>query len=440
MNKKTSVENNYPLSNLSEFEVMLSSPLSEFERKMVLKLYMPIVGDKVISLYQTLFSLVEEGKFESDIFYHEKIVKLMHLRSIERFADIRNKLEAIGLLDTYYKDNLYVYLLKKPLDPIDFFNNSELSSLLEYQIGSDAYINTYCEFIMRKIDLSKFEKITTSFDNVYDIETSDNILLSQTIYSGKNNGIVLDNKKFDYQCFWIMVSAHDVIDEKYYADQEFIDKVKRYSFLYQLNIEELKEVVIMSCNEDKILDYNELARNAKLLYNRKGKKLGVVPKTKISDKAKSNNKLINFLETASPNEFVKQKTGVSLTGSEIEMFDQLLRDTNINVGVLNVLIGYVLEELNGQIPSYNYYIKIINTWRRAKVNSTMDAIDYISNKGKQKSSSKSFKEKNEKTVPNWYNDYVEDLNNKKPIKKSSSDNVNKDLKDLEAFFNPDNKE
>ena len=47
----------------------------------------------------------------------------MHLRSLDRFVEIRNKLEAIGLLETYYNDNLYIYLLKKPLDGIDFFNN-----------------------------------------------------------------------------------------------------------------------------------------------------------------------------------------------------------------------------------------------------------------------------------------------------------------------------
>ena len=99
------------------------------------------------------------------------------------------------------------------------------------------------------------------------------------------------------------------------------------------------------------------------------------------DKAttKTNNKLITFLETASPNDFVKQKTGTALTGNEIEMFDQLLRDTNISIWVLNVLIGYVLVELNGQIPNYNYFLKIINTWKRAKVVSTLDALDYINN-------------------------------------------------------------
>lgn len=33
---------------------------------------MPIVGDKVISLYQTLYTFVEDGNYESEILQHEK--------------------------------------------------------------------------------------------------------------------------------------------------------------------------------------------------------------------------------------------------------------------------------------------------------------------------------------------------------------------------------
>jgi len=79
------MNNNYPLSHLSDFEVMIVAPLSNYDQKILLQLYMPIVGDKVISLYQALYSLVAEGCNESNIEQHEKIVRLMHLRSIERF-------------------------------------------------------------------------------------------------------------------------------------------------------------------------------------------------------------------------------------------------------------------------------------------------------------------------------------------------------------------
>lgn len=430
------MQNNYPLSNLCDFEVMITSPISSYEQKILLKLYMPIVGDKVISLYQTLSSLVEESGYESNIFQHEKIIKLMHLRSIERFSDIRNKLEAIGLLQTYYKDNLYVYVLKKPLDGIEFFRDVELSTLLEYQIGHDAYLSMYYEFVMRKLDLNKFENITHSFCEIYDIDLSENILLSQANFSGKNNGIVIDNKKFDYNYFTILLSAQDLIKEEYFVSQSFIDTIYRYSFLYNLSPEEMKNVVVMSCDENRDVDTVEIAKNAKLVYTQKGKKLGVIPKVSFKKTTKTNNKLIHFLETATPNDFVKQKTGTTLTGSEIEMFDQLLRDTNISIGVLNVLIGYVLEELQGQIPGYNYFLKIINAWKRAKVMSTLDAIDYINKENKTR---KPVSNKIKKGVPDWYEGYIQDINEQNNDTDITKEKQSSELKELEDFFNPDRK-
>lgn len=430
------MDNSYPISNLCDFEIMITSPLSNYDQKVLLKLYMPIIGNKAISLYQTLYSLVGESLYESEIYQHEKIVKQMHLRSIEKFCNIRNMLEAIGLLDTYYKDNLYVYYLKKPLDALSFFNNAELATLLEYQVGQDAYVSTFLEFVVRKLDLNKFEKVNHYFDEVFNIELSEDIMLSEADALGKNNGIITSNTNFDYNHFTILLTAQDLLKEEYFVRQDFIDLVYRYSFLYGLDVQEMKDVIVLSCDENREVDYLEISKNAKMIYNKKGKKLGVVPKIAMKKTTKTNDKLINFLETASPNEFVKQKTGTVLTGSEIEMFDQLLRDTNIGIGVLNVLIGYVLEELKGQIPGYNYFLKIINTWKRAKVVSTLDAIDYINNVNKPR---KSITAKPEKNVPDWYEGYMDDINKKtQNIKVNTTTSL--ELEELNDFFNPDRKD
>ena len=424
------MNNNYPLSTLSDCEVMISSPLSSSEQKVLLQLYMPIVGDKVISLYQTLYSLVPDTLFESEIEKHEKIIRLMHLRSIDKFVEIRNKLEAIGLVDVYYKDGLYIYYLKKPLEVENFFNNVELASLLEYQLGHDAYEKAYYEYMMRKLDIAKFEKITHTFDDVFDIELSENIYISQTSFNNINNGIVITNKDFDYNQFVILISAHDVINSEYYSDNEFINIIKRYSFLYKLTPEDMKNVVIMSCDEAKEVSFDEIRKNAKKVFETKNHKLGVVPKAKVKASSSVDNKLIKFLETASPSDFVKHKSGTSLTSTEIEMFDQILRDTNIGIGVLNVLIGYVLENLNGEIPSYNYFLKIINTWKRSGIKSTADAIDKVSGKLDKKTYKN---QKVQKDVPNWYNEYVEELEKKQKNEKTNEEN----LDDLKDFFKPE---
>lgn len=423
------MDNRYPISHLSDYEVMILAPLSSYEQKILKKLYMPITENKVISLYETLYSYVKEGMFESEINKHETIIKQMHLRSINKFCEIRNQLEAIGLLDVYYKDSLYIYYLKKPLLVEQFFNNAELSSLLEFQIGHDAYLALYTEMMMRKLDINKFENITHSFDEVYDIELSENIYIAQTSKENINNGIVITNKEFDFNQFSIFVSAHDILKSEYFTSDIFINTIKRYSFLFKLNEEEMKNAVIMSVDLNKEIDYDLLKKAVKKIYDERGKKLGVVPKT-YAKTSSVDNKLIRYLEITSPSDFVKNKSGTALTSNEIAMFDDLLRDTNIGLGVLNVLIGHILETLNGEIPNYNYFLKVINTWKRAQVKSTSDAINYISNAFKPKRFNQT---KNQKEVPSWYQEYVDELQEKKSSKKQTSTNS---LDDLKEFFKP----
>ncbi len=425
------MDNRYPISNLSDYEVMIQSPLSSFEQKVLKKLYMPIVGDKVISLYETFYSFVKDASFESDIDKHDTIIKQMHLRSMNKFCEIRSKLEAIGLLEVFYKDSLYIYYLKKPLLIEEFFNNIELSSLLEYQIGHDAYEELYKELMMRKLDISKFENITHNFDEVYDIELSEDIYISQVSFNNINNGIVVTNKDFDYNQFLVFISVHEILKPDYFASEKFINNIKRYSFLYKLNEEDMKNAVVQSVTINKDIDYISLAKACKKIYEDKGKKLGVVPRSTVKVTSSLDDKLIKYLEVTTPTDFVKNKSGVALTSTEIEMFDALLRDTNVGIGVLNVLIGHVLENLNGEIPSYNYFLKVINTWKRAQIKSTSDAINYVSNNGKTK---RTKQYKNQKDVPTWYNEYVEELEEKKTTKDTKQNSSN--LDDLKDFFKP----
>ena len=116
------------------------------------------------------------------------------------------------------------------------------------------------------------------------------------------------------------------------------------------------------------------------------------------------------------------------------MFDQLLKDTGIGIGVLNVMIGYVLEGLEGQIPSYNYFLKIIHTWKRAKVKSTLDAIHYI----QKKPTSSGYKGKPTKGVPVWYEDYQKGILETKPVETLAP--TTSQLDELDDFFNPNKKE
>ena len=41
--------------------------------------------------------------------------------------------------------------------------------------------------------------------------------------------------------------------------KEFLDLIKRYAFLYSLSVEQLKDVVVLSVNENKTINFEDLA-------------------------------------------------------------------------------------------------------------------------------------------------------------------------------------
>ena len=105
------------------------------------------------------------------------------------------------------------------------------------------------------------------------------------------------------------------------------------------------------------------------------------------------------------------------------MIDDLIKNTGFPQGVINFMVLLVVNEKNGEIPSYNYFEKIANTWKRAKVKTTLDAINLVNSKkmgdGEAKPQRKGGKTIVE--VPDWYSDY------EKKLKEASKANEEKEV-------------
>ncbi|MBQ4570392.1 MAG: DnaD domain protein [Bacilli bacterium] len=413
---------NYSIENTA-FTIYVDNTLTDLDRKVLTHCYLPIIGDKAMSIYLTLFTMLDPGSQESSVLNHSQLVKLTGIPKTKLVLE-RRKLEAVGLLSTYYKDGHFIYVLKKVLSPYEFFNNHDFVRVLSSIIGLDDLNTLAYNFLLRRLDPNKFENITVSFDDVFD-----SIFETDATYLGVgvdtiNNGIVINNDKFNLDHFIILVDAMDILDKAILQDDDFLNLIKRYAYLYGLSVEMLKDAVLLSVNIDKTINYEELENQVKRLYDNRNQKVVFVKKR---DVVKSSDKLVNALNTLSPNELVKHKYQTELTSSEISMFDKLLKETNVSIGVLNVCILYVLSEKNGEIPSYNYFLKVLNTWIRAGIVNTMDALNHINNKTEPKKG-KSTKTKTVKQVPNWYGKQESNENN---------DNNEEELdSDITNFFKP----
>lgn len=420
-----------------DFIVMLEEPLSEYKRKVLTYLYLPIIKEKATMLYTTLCTYVERGLQESSRNRHKQLLTLLGFVDDNEFINATSKLEAIGLLDTYIKEstNTIVYNLKHVMYPEQFFKDPFMSQILKSFIGIDEYEHVVCDFLIRSIDLSSFEKINSTFDEVYVIETdniSSDMLNTTVLYlNNDDNGVKINNDNFDVKVFQVLISSLDILDEEILVDREFLEIIKKYSFFYQLTTEEMKDAVVASVTSDKKINMETLNYQVRRIYDNKAKQVTIKPKTTT---VKTSSKLIQFLESNSPSVVVKTKYKTPLTSAEIHMFDTLLMNTGITLGVLNVLIIYVMENKNGEIPSYNYFLTIINRWKRAGIVTTEDALAYLNGTHPSQTSKPRTTKKKEKAKPEWYDEYTKD-EVKKEEKEKEPENP-ESLDDLNEFFKP----
>lgn len=410
------------------FIVFRDSELTNVYQKVLTHLYMPLVGPQSINIYTTLATLMVSSENESHAIGHLKLFQMLKIDDEQSFLQERQKLEAVGLLDVYVNDNNYIYRLNQPLSPNDFFNNDILSSFLLQVVKEETYQSLMVEFLMHRFDLNDYQNVTCAFDDVFKNTNMEKIEYDselKTLITTKSGSLIkVKNPHFDFQYLSILLDALDIVDKNIISSRDFYNIVNRQSFIYQLTTEEIKDAIVSSVTSNGDINFDEFKKKCKLIYDNHPLKSKFVEASSVQ----SNDKLISFLEQTSPNEVVTTLFGVGLVSSEIEMFDKLMEMNNINLGILNVLIIYVLKDKNGEIPSYNYFDKVVKTWLRMGISSTMQAMDHINGRTNISKPSR----RSNKKVPEWIDSYLQEAEKKNSSTPNQVDDEN--MKELNELF------
>ncbi len=147
--------------------------LTDYDRKIITLLYQPIIGSIAVNLYFTFWSLYENNKLLER--NHYQLMTSMQLK-LETIVLAREKLEGIGLLKTYYKKssiNNFVYEIYKPLNAYEFFTSPLLNTLLMNNVGKEQYETIVNEFKKDYFDLTGYDNITCSFNEIFKMTSND---------------------------------------------------------------------------------------------------------------------------------------------------------------------------------------------------------------------------------------------------------------------------
>ncbi len=420
------------MTNLDHFDivVMADEVISTVERQWIELLYQPIIGLEATSLYHFLQNLVGNSEFESNKMTYYDFISRLGLKKEEDFEKARNYLEAVGLIDSYKRDQLVIFLVKPPLKPTAFFDNVNLANFLQNKIGKIEFNNLKTLFLVKRYDLNQFTKISKHFDEVYEIDYYD----YENEYDKWWTAITKNYPKFskahfDYDQLVSIIEPTNLLKKDILTSSEFFYFINSVSFQFGLRPEEIADAIRRSANIDRTFDKDLFLKAVSKIYDDKlnGKKIVIKTPLRTSE----NDERVKILDEISFTALVKSRFNIDLLASEIMMFETLHQKHGFSNGFINVLIIYVLQNQNGNIPALNYFLKVANSWYRQGITNTAQALDYIENEDRVKNSPKTYRSKKTSTKqPEWLEQHLKETKEKINEKKESKES----LKELEDFF------
>lgn len=398
------------------YTVINKTIINETDKNILFMLYQPIIGAAAISLFMTLKSDLDKLELMSGELTHHHLMNAMHLK-LNDIEKSREKLEAMGLLKTYFKQdkiNHYVYELYSPLSAHDFFVNPLLNCLLLSSLGSKDYERLVNYYKINKIDLKEYKNISKKFSDIFTSSVNNEII--QEDIKNRNLANIEIDSVIDFGL--IKASFHENLLNEITLDQKTKEVINKLAFLYGIDNLNMINILRSSIKENGLIDINKLKDGCRNYFNFEN---GNVPlklvyktqpdslKSQVRDKS-SRSKLIYNFENLTPFDFLRSRNnGATPTSRDLRLLETLMVDLNLNPGVVNVLIDYVLM-INDNKLNKNYVETIAGQWKRLNLKTVAEAMaqaekEYRKDKTSKPVSSGTYK-KQEVKVPAWFNKEV----------------------------------
>ena len=424
------------------YTVVNKTVIKDLDRKLITMLYQPIIGYSATSLYFTLVDDLDKRELMSEDLTHHHLMSTMQLK-LDDIVVARKKLEAVGLLKTYYKKdhvNHYVYLLYSPMSASDFLNHPVLNIVLYNNLGKKEYDRIVDFFKVPKINTKDYEDVTSSFSDVFK-SVSGNVLIENENIRKENTNKLNLNSKIDFNLLISSIPTN-MISPRCFND-EVKELINSLAFTYDIDDINMQGLVRNSINERGLIDRVELRKNCRNFYQFEND--GKLPtfvyskqpdylKTPAGDNIKWA-KMVYTFESVHPYDFLrsKYKTGEPSL-RDLKLIESLLVDQKMTPGVVNVLIAYVLK-INNQKLSKNYIDTIAGQWKRLNIETVEEAMrisekehkklkKQFENKNNAKAPSVVTKNKKIEELPDWFN---KDLKNEEMTED--------DVKELDDILN-----
>lgn len=405
--------------------------ISEFDKKVIIDLYQPIIGPLAVSLYFSFISDLDNLEVNSKIYSHHHL--MVNLKNgLDVIKQARESLESVGLIKTFVKindnQNNYIYELFSPLTPNEFFNHPILNVVLYNNIGENEYNNLINIYKIKKYDLKDYKDISKSINDTY--RSIGNTLKINYEFKEKECLSVNSNDVIDFD---LIISS---IPNNILSDKAFNKKTKELinnlAFVYDIDNLRMIDLIRLSIGENGMIIKEKLINNVRKYYdfNNNGSLPTLIYRTQPEylkqgfNDTSNRGKMLYVFENTSPYDFLMGKNkGIKPNSRDLKLLEYLAVELNMKPAVMNVLIDYVLR-INDNKLNKNYVLAIAGEWVRSNIDTATKAMERAEKEHK-KNKNKVFVKKSE-TVPVWFNEN----NDKQDLSEDEKNELENLLKDF----------
>jgi replication initiation and membrane attachment protein len=436
------------------YTVSSASMIQHGDLKVVNYLYQPLIGPFACQLYATFCHEAEDREtLGQNTFTHHHLM-IRTNSSLDVLLKERKKLEAIGLLKVYKKDEgerpSFLYMLEAPLTPARFFSDGLMNIYLFNRVGKREYSRLRSLFAV-PIQIDKeMKEITAGFNEIfsslhpseltlgYDAENADNPL--EVI--DKNEGEPQLHQQFDFESLFQQLS--NVIISKEAFNDEVKEVIEKLAFVYRMGPREMSQIIQGAFLHTGVIDVDLLRKEVRNYYQLEhGDQLPTLAhrtqpaKDREMDKHEPEDdygRQIKLFETISPYDLLENVAGGGKPApADMKIIEETLFDQKLNPGVMNVLLHYVMTTNDYRLTK-GYIQKIAAHWARKNIKTVRQAMELAKSEHKQyqawhttkkRQTNRSNQRKDQ--LPKWMTGEWE-------VKQVSNEDVKKREQELEDFL------
>lgn len=384
------------------FWLMSSSLVNSEDVKTLTLLYQPLIGVDGLGCYLMMSNLINPVNLQTDVYSIQYLLDLLNFNE-EQLKNCLDKLDAIGLLTTFVKDNIYLFRINMPLKARQFFLDSILGPFLKSEIGEKNFNELFSYFSVPEVSKKGYENITKSFDQVYTAKTFDLLKSERFVVGRKNNGGVIIKDAFDFDAFFETLPVR--LKKRRLYTKKVVSQIASIMYVYNFTEREIVKILSLAYDDqtNKIFPEKIGILASDLFAKNYGEDQITIQKQPDVEHEID-------LASITPQDIVKVFGGkMTNKSASLNIIREFIGRNAVDIGLLN---GVILASLKytEDFPPLTYLEKVLADWLSKGIKNGKDAMIVL--KGIEEKPKRTYSRKRQRVAddePEWLDEIMDSI-------------------------------